>query len=279
MKRELAAIVCVGVLGAAVLTSGCGMKKASAAQPEAVTATPVPATPTPAPTPTPVPLKTIGTESEDGYKVQLKNLTGKGITGVAVKAQEDTQYIENLLKNEDVFAINEERIFYYTPAEEDLPEQEEGEKLLVPGFDVLLSFDDGSTLELHGFPFEDVAKADVYALDGVAYLVYESVATKSEVNTKAAELEIYQAAQAAQEAADQTETETYEDTTQYQEPDYSYTDYGYTDYGYTDYGYTDYGYTDYGYTDYGYGYTDPGYVDYGTGGNGEEGCLNNGLVY
>ncbi len=60
------------------------------------------------------------------------------------------------------------------------------EKLLTATYDIRITFgDDGSTVTLHSFPFGDIAKGDLLAADGVGYLNYESVNTKSVIDTKA----------------------------------------------------------------------------------------------
>lgn len=57
-------------------------------------------------------LKTIGEkpekETEGVLDVKLKNLTGKVVTGFAVKNEKDEKYPENFLKEDDKFAADEE---------------------------------------------------------------------------------------------------------------------------------------------------------------------------
>lgn len=62
-------------------------------------------------------LKTIGEKPEEDKEgvlsVKLKNLTGKVITGVAVKNEKDEKYPDNFLKDEDKFETDEERVLWF----------------------------------------------------------------------------------------------------------------------------------------------------------------------
>ena len=62
-------------------------------------------------------LKTIGEkpekETEGVLDVKLKNLTGKVVTGFAVKNEKDEKYPENFLKEDDKFAADEERELWF----------------------------------------------------------------------------------------------------------------------------------------------------------------------
>ena len=236
-KRILTAIgICT--LGAALTFGGCGKEKqkASEAAPKAEPAVTEAATSTPAPTaaptatPTPVPLKTLGTKAEGAYEVQIKNATTRPISGVAIKSSEEADFTTQLLGEGDTFAVDEERMLYYLPASTATPTPAEAsgdEKLLTTAYDIRITFgDDGSTVTLHSFPFGDIAKGDLLAADGVGYLNYESVNTKSVIDTKAAELAIVaqqvadaQAAAEAEAAAAAAAEQTYEEPV-YEEPYY-----------------------------------------------------------
>ena len=69
-------------------------------------------------------------------------------------------------------------------------------------------FDDQSTLVLNAFPFTDIKEGEICLEDAVAFVKYKSVATKEEISTKDAELNIRaQAEAAAEEARKQAEEE------------------------------------------------------------------------
>lgn len=274
-NKRILTVIGICTLGAALTFGGCGKEKqkASEAAPkaepavtEAATSTPVP-TAAPTATPTPVPLKTLGTKAEGAYEVQLKNATTRPISGVAIKSSEEADFTTQLLGEGDTFAADEERMLYYLPAAAATPTPAESagdEKLLTPAYDIRITFgDDGSTVTLHSFPFGDIAKGDLLAADGVGYLNYESVNTKSVIDTKAAELAIVaqqvadaQAAAEAEAAAAAAAEQTYEEPG-YEEPYYEEPS-----------------------------YEEPSYEEpsYDEGGSGEavgggDGCLDGGLVW
>lgn len=196
MKKKLLLAMLVGMLGVAGLVTGCSGGKtedkktetAEEKEPE---------------------LKVIGTESKDAFKVELKNSTAKNITGVSVKLTEETEYPANMLANGDVFAVDESRNLYYTApaAAEETAETADAsadEKVLTQGYDIQLTFEDGTTAELHSFPFEDMEAGEICFADEVAYLSYTSVATEDKVETKEAELAVKAAKEAeAQKAAEE----------------------------------------------------------------------------
>ena len=218
MKKKLVVLILGGVL-CIMAVGGCQGENAGA------DTTPTPTvTETPTPTPTETPLKTIGTESDSdsSFSVRLMNNTGLDITGFAVKKTEDAEYPENMLAQNDIFAADEERNLYYdsgvVPGSESVQdttsvaetEGEAGEKALTQGYDIMLTFSDGSTLELNSFPFEDIEEGELCVEDGVAFVKYTSVSTQQEVSTKEAQLAVKsqkeaEAAAAAEEAQRQAE--------------------------------------------------------------------------
>lgn len=252
------------VLTSAVLFGGCGFKKTEAVAtptPEptaAPTATPEP-TPTAAPTVTPVPMvKTIGQDSAGAFKVSMKNLTGKNITGFSVKQTEAAEYPASMLGENDPFAVSEERTLYYNPGA-----QENQQEVSGAVYDVSLTFEDGSVLELHAFPFGDVEVCEIHLEDGVAYVTYTSTSTQEAVSTKESELYIAESAAAAET---------------YVEP--SYDQQGYVDYSYQEPAYQEPAYQEPVYQEPVYQepvYQEPVYTDPGMGGG--DGCLQGGLVY
>lgn len=189
MKKKLLLLACLCMMGVMVLTTGCSDKK------EETTKTTEEKEPE---------LKTIGTESEDAFKVELKNSTGKDITAISVKLTETAEYPATMLEAGDVFADEESRILYYK-AEEATADTANAEdanaKVLTQGYDIQLTFEDSSTAELHSFPFEDIEKGEICFADEVAYVSYTSVSTEQKVETKEAELTIKADKEAAEKKA------------------------------------------------------------------------------
>ena len=221
-------------------------------------------------------LKLIGEENPEAYSVTLVNETGKGIKEIAIKELSKKEYSENMLKEQDIFQDNEKRILYYKPSEEqDTEEQsdktETEKKDEIPMYDILLTFEDDTTAELHTFPFGDIEEGVLKLEDKVAYLVFQSVSLKKEVNTLDTEKSLLP--KPAQAASSQTASQSYDYS---QDTDYEYNyDYSYEeDYDY-DYDYEeDYDY-DYGEDDYDTSGEETGGDEEGTGGDG---CLDNGLL-
>ena len=176
-------------LAAGVFLTGCSQEKSSSSKSatEETTAATV-ATATTEETepateaPTEPELKTIGekAEGEHVYNVTLKNATGKEISGVAIKDSSQSEFPENMMKDSDVFAADEERVLYYDATEAiaaNAAEETDSDKALTPEYTIQLTFSDGTTAELHQFPFDDVEAAEIHWEDEIAYLVYTSVSS------------------------------------------------------------------------------------------------------
>lgn len=240
MKKRI--IVGTFLVIMAISMIGCGKKEETEATEStmAETETETPETET---------YKAIGTEKESDtvYCVKLKNNTGKDISGVSVKTTEETEFPKNMLKDGDVYVKGEERNLYYEVAEEEKETETDGEekteaseeKLLTLGYDVQITFDDGTSKVLHGFPFDDIKEGEICLEDEVIFLKYKNVSAGSAVSTKEAELTVLEAEKAAEtaetevvetEAAGEWYEEDYEDNTWndggYYEEDYNSYDNG-----------------------------------------------------
>ena len=152
-------------------------------------------------------LKTIGSEveGENVYKVALENKTGKDIISVSVKDSSMTEYPANMLAPDDAFVKDEKRNLFYdsTSAIEaaKAAQTDAAKAILDPQYDIQLVFDDQSTLVLNAFPFTDIKEGEICLEDAVAFVKYKSVATKEEISTKDAESNIRAQAEAAAEEA------------------------------------------------------------------------------
>ena len=148
--------------------------------------------------------KAIGDDSvKDAYKVQIKNSLGQDVTGVSVKASTEEAYPENMLKDSDTFKKDETRNLFYKPSEEaaEVQATEDGKELPTE-YSVQLTLADGSTVELHAFPFEDMKEGEVKTKDGIAYLEYKSN-DGEDVNTYDAEKAAAAAAQSQSSGSSQ----------------------------------------------------------------------------
>lgn len=253
MKKKILTALFAGIFGSAVIVSGsvCTFAAETDVAEESTEDTAEP--------------KTIGAkEKEEGaFSVKLKNATGKDIKDIKIKVSGHSEFAdtENLLEKDEVFTAEEERILNYLPkvkeeTEEKKEDTKEKEEPLV--FDIQLTFADDTTAVVHTFPFGDIEEGEI-CMDGeLAYLVFESVNLKKEVNTLETETTIAETIKAQKEAAAQAAasssgSESY---------DYSY------DYDYSG--------------DYDYGDGDDGGSDAGSGDGGTtdggDGCLNGGLL-
>lgn len=197
-------------------------------------------------------LKTIGEKPEEDtegvFSVKLKNLTGKVITGVTVKNEKDEEYPDNFLKEEDKFEADEERVFWFDPNAKDKADEEnkdssddakettdteetktedaktdekaEGEdkddaEKEIPKYNIQLTFEDGTTAEIHTFPFGDTEEAELHLEGSVAYLVFDSASQKKSINTLENEKALAPTPTAAPVA--QPATESYDNSYDYNE--------------------------------------------------------------
>ena len=237
-------------------------------------------------------LKTIGEKPEEDtegvFSVKLKNLTGKVITGVTVKNEKDEEYPDNFLKEEDKFEADEERVLWFDPNAKDkenegskdtaddtakTEEKSDGEdkddaEKEIPKYNIQLTFEDGTTAEIHTFPFGDTEEAELHLEGDIAYLVFDSISQKKEFNTLETEKALApKPTEAAAQASESQSTQSYDNSSDY---DYN-NDYDYSnDYDYD----TDYDYD----SDYDYDGSDDGGSDDGGSDDGGDGCLDNGLL-
>lgn len=148
-------------------------------------------------------LKSIGDAAEGDavFAVHLTNATGQSITGVSIKEDSQENFSDNLLDENDAFLDQEERILYFDTADS----LAESSGAADTSYTILLTFEAGTTAELHQFPFGDMESGQIKFEDAVAFLVYTSLESGTEINTKEEELNLIEeiAAQKAKEAEEQ----------------------------------------------------------------------------
>lgn len=197
-------------------------------------------------------LKTVGEEKEGCITFKLKNSTSRKITGLAIKTADETEFPENMMEADDVFELKEKKRVYFSKENSEAETEEETSEDTAPNYDMQLTFEDGTTADVHGIVLEDLGTLTLREKDGIIYGTYKLKSTKEKKSTYDTEKAIADQAAAdaaaAQAAADQAaaaqQTESY---------DYSYDN---NDYSY----------------DYGGG------DDYSGGDDGGDGCLDNGLL-
>ncbi|MCC6095604.1 MAG: hypothetical protein LIV24_11390, partial [Eubacterium sp.] len=178
-------------------------------------------------------------------KIQLTNSTGKAITGVALKYAQEEKYGDNFLPANETFKPDEVRTLYYDETDalnasntqsSSTAQSSSDSPVVNPDYSMQFSFEDGSQMELHSVPLDDISTAalKLSADNTYMFLSYVSKTTKAETSTEETEKALYEAAQAtpaptqaADSEAAQNNTATTEDagqssgTNTYQAPDTS----------------------------------------------------------
>ena len=251
-------------------------------------------------------VKYIGTHEEGDCEIQVTNCTGRNIKGMDIKLNDEETYETHLLEEGDVFGYDEVRIFCFKPereeeeaadaadesaeekeaAEEETEAAEEEKELPAKSYDILITFeDDGTTVEIHTFPFDDMEVGEIRAADGVGYLTYISLESKEPVDTKEVELKILEekikAAEEAAKAAAQaqqasTSSSNSGSNSYYEEPSYTEPSYEEPSYSYEEPSYEEPAYEEPSYEEP--SYEEPSYEEPSYDGS-EDGCVEDGLVY
>ena len=204
----------------------------------------------------------IGKKAEGDYEVLIKNATGKAIKGLSIDIDSEGKG-EDLLKDQEAFAKDEERMLYVTPKETDPSAKD----FKPPVYDLELTFEDDTTVVLHTFPFGDVKEAEIRLQDGVGYLIFESLSLKAEQNTLSHEKNLAGASAGAVEYTQDGSTDVYNYYYDYgTDEDYSY-DYSY---GNSDY--------DTSYYEEQSGSSDTSGDSGDSTGSGDDSCLDDGLI-
>ena len=170
-------------------------------------------------------LKTIGEkpekETEGILDIKLKNMTGKVITGFTIKNEKDEKYPDNFLKEDDKFAADEERELWFDTnkkdetADTEKTDETKAKESEVQKYNIQLTFEDGTTSEIHTFPFGDTEEAELHLEGSVAYLVFDSASQKKSINTLENEKALAPTPTAAPVA--QPATESYDNSYDYDE--------------------------------------------------------------
>lgn len=167
-------------------------------------------------------------EGESVVSFDITNRMTAAITGVAVKYSEDGTYGDNMLPSGETFAADETRKFYYDETDALRAANGDASSASVqdtpvanPVYGIMLTMEDGTQLELHDVPFNDIRSCEIMKNDdsSYAYLSYVSEATGEVNSTEENERAIWEAAQVtpepvesdAPETSDSSQTET--DTT------------------------------------------------------------------
>ncbi|WP_329885852.1 hypothetical protein [Pseudoramibacter faecis] len=138
-------------------------------------------------------MKSIGTASNSmgTYKIKLENKTGKAITVVNIRDSVQYEYNDNMLEENDSFAVNETRYLYYDATNAVDAAQDQAIKKSKITYDLRVTLSDGSRSVLQEFPFGKMKNTAQIFYDKtyqICYLRYQSKKTGKWVNTRKAEI-------------------------------------------------------------------------------------------
>ena len=140
-------------------------------------------------------LKTIGTASDaDGvYKVDVTNETGKAITSITYKFDDEDAWGNNLLADGDSFAADEERLMYVdlSSRPDAVSKASTDGTLTYPAIAVEITLEDGTVADLHEFPLDSVQSLAIKTDGTVYYVEYTLDGATDAVSTQADEQGIY----------------------------------------------------------------------------------------
>ena len=123
-------------------------------------------------------LKTVGEKTEGCIAFKLRNGTGKKITGLAIKTADETEFPENMMEADDVFELKEKKRVYFSKENSEAETAEETSEDTAPTYDMQLTFEDGTTADVHGIVLEDLGTLTLREKDGIIYGTYKLKSTK-----------------------------------------------------------------------------------------------------
>lgn len=130
--------------------------------------------------------KTIGTESEDAYKLLLTNHTGGEITQLKIKVSSAPEFPENMMAADMKIPVQETVRVYYTAPEsvDEMNAEASGRMLLRTTYDISLGYEDGHTVDITGLGFDDMEEVELCFEDEVGFVKYVSVESGEQISTK-----------------------------------------------------------------------------------------------
>ena len=182
-------------------------------------------------------LKTVGEKKDGCIAFKLRNAY-------------ETEFTENMMEEDDSFELKEKKRIYFSKETEENAEENTDETAedKAPTYDMRITFEDGTSADVHGIVLEDLRTLTIREKDGIVYGTYKLKSTKEKKTTYDTEKAIADQAAADAAAAQAAASQPAES---YDSNDYSY-DYSGEDYS--------------------------GGDDYSGGEDGGDGCLDNGLL-
>ena len=154
-------------------------------------------------------LKTVGEKKDGCIAFKLRNATSKKIIGLAIKTADETEFTENMMEEDDSFELKEKKRIYFSKETEENAEENTDETAedKAPTYDMRITFEDGTSADVHGIVLEDLRTLTIREKDGIVYGTYKLKSTKEKKTTYDTEKAI--ADQAAADAVRSCGTKVY----------------------------------------------------------------------
>ena len=125
-------------------------------------------------------LKTVGEKKDGCIAFKLRNATSKKIIGLAIKTADETEFTENMMEEDDSFELKEKKRIYFSKETEENAEENTDETAedKAPTYDMRITFEDGTSADVHGIVLEDLRTLTIREKDGIVYGTYKLKAQK-----------------------------------------------------------------------------------------------------
>lgn len=130
-------------------------------------------------------LKTVGEKKDGCIAFKLRNATSKKIIGLAIKTADETEFTENMMEEDDSFELKEKKRIYFSKETEENAEENTDETAedKAPTYDMRITFEDGTSADVHGIVLEDLRTLTIREKDGIVYGTYKLKSTKEKKTT------------------------------------------------------------------------------------------------
>ena len=120
-------------------------------------------------------LKTVGEKKDGCIAFKLRNATSKKIIGLAIKTADETEFTENMMEEDDSFELKEKKRIYFSKETEENAEENTDETAedKAPTYDMRITFEDGTSADVHGIVLEDLRTLTIREKDGIVYGTYK----------------------------------------------------------------------------------------------------------
>ncbi len=196
MKKKLLSVFACFVLTTGAL-SGCGGTVVMDVDSESVPAASEQESVSELPVVESIPMLPDSTDPDEGKEIigvksdilsvlrlEIVNSSGQVITGLSITNEDGSVSSGNLMTEDQELEINEAGVIYYDSEQAVLQASASN---TTPSYHMVLSFLNGETKTLSNVPFQDTDSVNLFYIDDVLYLTYQSASQGTEISTKEAE--------------------------------------------------------------------------------------------